>query len=62
VCYDHKKCFALAGVNNVIVDTQHKTVNIFGKPDKKKVIEIIKKAGYNPKVSDSCNGSSCDCS
>ncbi len=52
----------VAGINIVIVDTQHKTVNIFGQADKKKVLEIIKKAGYNPKVSDSCNGSSCACS
>ncbi|MBU1086141.1 MAG: permease [Candidatus Omnitrophica bacterium] len=49
----------LEGINGIIIDTQYKTVNIFGQPDKQKVIAIIKEAGYNPKISDSCNDSSC---
>ncbi|MBU1043967.1 MAG: permease [Candidatus Omnitrophica bacterium] len=51
----------LEGINTIIVDTQHKTVNIFGQPDKQKVIAIIKKAGYNPNLSDACSDPSCAC-
>lgn len=51
------------GIKSVVVDTHHKTVSIFGQADKEKIIEIIKNAGYNPKVSDChSNDSSCDCS
>jgi uncharacterized protein len=52
----------VAGINNVLIDTHNKTVNIFGHPDTEKIIEIIKNAGYSPKISDTCSGSSCSCS
>ncbi|MFH1063362.1 MAG: permease [Candidatus Omnitrophota bacterium] len=52
----------LEGVNNVFVDTHHKTVSIFGQPDEEKVIALIKNAGYNPKLSAHSGESSCACS
>jgi hypothetical protein len=47
-----------AAIKEVSVDIKRKTVNINGNPDKSKIIDIIKKAGYHPKLSssDNCHG------
>lgn len=50
------------GIDSIFIDPKHKTVNIFGQPNREKVIAIIKAAGYNPTVSDVCNDSFCACS